>query len=178
MPRFDAPSYRLSALRLGLGALLAGACLLLAPPAHADDEDELPPTSQFFDEYDRNMDGQVVMEEFDGGGEAFRLLDRNRDGAIKPEELGLPADFRPDPNRRKTIENTQAGGAEGRGNSRIRRYLRRLDKDDDDRVSRAEWPGEDAFFDRFDRNGDGFLDAKDAQAGGGGRGDRPTTTDS
>jgi hypothetical protein len=56
--------------------------------------------------------------------------------------------------------------------SSTNRFVRRLDKDGDGKVSREEFDGPSRAFDRHDRNGDGFIDADEAPSGprGGGRG--------
>lgn len=158
--------------------LVLCACLALVPgTARAEDEEPLPPTSQFFDEYDANGDGKVTMAEFRGAAEVFKLLDEDGDGAITPAELGLPADYRPDPKRRGPAAGGEAP-AEGRGRDRagdrreqVRERLKAMDKDGDGRVSKAEWQGPEQLFERLDRNGDGFIDPKDRpeRGAGGGR---------
>ena len=152
------------ALALGLTALVCAAA-----PAWAGDE--LPPTSQFFDEYDTNADGKVMADEFRGSSEVFKLLDKNGDGAICPDELGLPADYKPTPRAKRpaTGGEAPAGGADPRRGERgeqARKRLLAMDADKDGRVSKAEWQGPEEAFERFDRNKDGFIDEKDRPAGG------------
>ena len=48
----------------------------------------------------------------------------------------------------------------------MRERIMQMDKDKDGRVSREEFDGEDAMFDRIDRNGDGFIDDKDQRQRG------------
>jgi Ca2+-binding EF-hand superfamily protein len=160
---------------------LAAPALLVATagPARADD---LPRTTEFFDEYDANADGRVTPQEFRGSSAIFKLLDKNGDGVITPDDLGLPADYKPDPDARQRRRAQEAGGRRREAGARLReRFLRRLeamDTDKDGRVSKSEWKGPEQAFDQFDRNHDGYLDAKDAPhrpgAGGpAGRRDRP-----
>lgn len=143
---------------------------LLATPAHA--EDELPPTSEFFDEYDANADGRVTQDEFRGSSEVFRLLDKNGDGEVSPDELGLPADYKPDPatqKRRQQAKQRQArGGDAGRAMQKVYERIMKMDADGDGRVSAAEWKGKEKGFARLDRNKDGFLDGKDGAMAMGG----------
>ncbi len=152
---------------LVLGPLALALLCLAAAPALA--EDGLPPTSQFFDEYDTNMDGKVLAAEFRGSSEVFKLLDKDGDGAIRPEELGLPADYKPAPGARKNRGRPEAParggpGAEQRAKQmeKFRKRVMAMDSDQDGRVSKAEWKGPEAAFARFDRNQDGFIDAQDA----------------
>jgi Ca2+-binding EF-hand superfamily protein len=155
--------------RVALGAVLL--VLAAGPSARAED---LPPTSEFFEEYDANRDGCVTREEFRGSGEVFRLLDKNGDGSVRPDELGLPADFKPDPRRKKRAPGGEAAaGDRGRQADKTRRRflanLRKMDKDEDGRISKDEFTGPEKAFGRLDRNADGFIDAKDAAARDGGR---------
>ena len=147
---------------------------LSASPALA--EDELPPTSEFFDEYDANADGRVTQEEFRGSSEIFRLLDKNGDGEISPDELGLPADYKPDPavqKRRQQAEKRKArGGDAGRAMQQMYDRIMKMDADGDGRVSAAEWKGKEQGFARLDRNKDGFLDGKDGAMAMRGAGER------
>ena len=149
---------------------LAFALLALSVPALSQAEDDLPPTTQFFEEYDTNADGSVSRDEFTGSADVFRLLDKNGDGAITGPELGLPADYRPSPSRRKKAEQgTQAAPGRGGGamGARMQRFLEKYDEDSDGKVSRQEWRGRNEGFDRLDRNGDGFIDGTDFQGRGG-----------
>lgn len=144
--------------------LCAGAAAVLAAPA-AVAEDELPPTSEFFDEYDTNADGRVTQDEFRGSREVFRLLDKNDDGEVAPDELGLPADYKPDPRkqarRAREAGKQPRGGGAGRAMQRLYERVMKQDGDGDGRVSAAEWRGREQGFARLDRNDDGFIDRKD-----------------
>lgn len=168
-----------------LGVLLTGVLLALwggVRPAVAED---LPPTSEFFDEFDTNSDGKVSSTEFRGSAEIFRLLDKDGDGAISPTELGLPVDYKPDPRRKQRRAGGEAG-AKGRGKpgrkdgkpgakrrEELRKRLLAMDTDKDGKVSRAEWTGPEQAFDRLDRNKDGVLDKADRANAGRARKDRP-----
>ncbi|MHC4469774.1 MAG: hypothetical protein ACYS99_02325, partial [Planctomycetota bacterium] len=46
-----------------------------------------------------------------------------------------------------------------------RRFIERLDKDKDGKVSREEFDGPDHHFRRLDRDGDGFLTEEEAPKG-------------
>jgi hypothetical protein len=45
------------------------------------------------------------------------------------------------------------------------RFIRRLDRDGDGKVSRAEFDGPQRHFREFDRNGDGYIDSAEAPTG-------------
>lgn len=161
-------------------AFLAPALLLAAPSARAD-EPPPPKETRFFESYDKDLDGRVTLEEFQsGGGEsaAFALLDGNQDGAVCPDELGLPADYKPLPveRRPKGPEGAQPGGkggmpggkgGDGARGAELRKKFQEMDADGDGKVSQAEWKGPPEGFARLDRNADGVLDAADMQGKGG-----------
>ena len=65
------------------------------------------------------------------------------------------------------MRDESTGGGAGRG-PRPRgasRFVRRLDKDGDGKVSKAEFDGPDHHFDRLDRNSDGYLSGDEAPQG-------------
>ena len=146
-----------------------------APPAPKG-SDELPPQTEFFDTFDRNADGAVTTDEYPHSAESFRLLDKNGDGKIDTAELGLPADYRPDPRAKRRREQVRAKEAQGDGlrgaRSRIRRMFEKMDTNGDGAISRGEWTGRPELFDRMDRNQDGKLDPDDRPRGGRADGDR------
>lgn len=158
--------------------LAAGLLVLCAPTWSRADEPPPPPReTRFFETFDKDQDGRVTQEEFTAGqGDAasFALLDRNKDGAITPDELGLPADYKPKPRPPGEPgaagapggKGPGAGAPEGRG-AEMRRRLKEMDKDGDGKITREEWTGLAEGFDRNDRNKDGVLDGQDFAAGGG-----------
>lgn len=179
MPHKFIPSNFTPNIRTRVPCLAAVAAALLAfawttSPAGAED---LPPTSEFFDEFDTNSDGKVTSEEFRGSAAIFRLLDKDGDGSITPTELGLPVDYKPDPRRQKRKAGGEArakgGGKPGKGGGKaargagakrreeMRKRLLAMDTDKDGRVTRTEWTGPEQAFDRLDRNKDGVLDKAD-----------------
>ena len=145
---------------VALAALVAG---FATSPARADDA-ELPGTTLFFETYDADYDGFVTREEFRGSKDVFRLLDVDGDGRICPTELGLPAEWKPDP-AKKRPERTRgrAGATPGRPRDGYLERLKEMDADGDGKVSRDEWNGPTQAFERLDRNGDGFIDPADVR---------------
>jgi Ca2+-binding EF-hand superfamily protein len=158
-------------------AVLCASLALTPSLAFAGDDEGLPPTSQFFDEYDTNSDGKVTKDEFRGAAEVFKLLDEDGDGAITPTELGLPADFKPDPKRKRPGAGREApakdrGAAQRERMAKLLEQLKAMDTNQDGKVSKDEWKGPEKMFARLDRNKDGVIDMGDRQAGVGGEGRR------
>lgn len=145
-------------------AAVFGALVLVSAPALADDG-EIGTESQFFEEYDTNADGIVTQDEFTGSGEVFRLLDTDKDGKITTTELGLPADYRPDPNakakREKAAKSNRGKGALNDRRKRIKQMFKAWDVNKDGAIAKDEWKGDGAAFDRIDRNNDGRIDKAD-----------------
>ena len=94
-----------------------------------------------FSQFDRNRDGVITQNEFPADPALFPRVDFNGDGAITLAEA------------KKAIRNRRL----------LRAELKRLDLNQDGRISRNEWRGDLAAFDHFDRNNDGVwtkLDRK------------------
>jgi Ca2+-binding EF-hand superfamily protein len=109
-----------------------------------------------FKNLDKNQDNKLDSTEFPGGPARFAQLDSNHDGFLSREEIPW---LNPDWPQSKPAPGTpaKAKGAEGR----LAERLRAMDKDGDGRVSREEFTGRPAMFDRLDANHDGFLDQAD-----------------
>lgn len=77
----------------------------------------------------------------------------------RPEKItGRPASQRPSEETRQTPPSGGGGaGAEA--------FIRRLDRDHDGKVSRAEFDGPSEHFNDFDRNRDGHISAEEAPTG-------------
>lgn len=104
--------------------------------------------------HDRDEDGKVTREEWQGPAELFGLMDRNGDGAITKEEFEA-----------RMQERGGFGGGQGRpGESRsqpeaaqkfdVATLLRRFDANRNGKVSKEEL---DKFFKWADSNDDGSL---------------------
>jgi Ca2+-binding EF-hand superfamily protein len=163
------------------GLALAAALLSLAaaPAARADDPAPVPgqpaappakppPSGRFIDTYDANGDGRVMKAEFTGDGELFDLLDSDKDGCVVPQELGLPADYKTDPNWRKKEEPPGGGGRDRWAGAaerieRMKRQFAEWDTDKDGKVTKEEYKGKGSF-EVLDRNKDGVLSADDVAA--------------
>jgi Ca2+-binding EF-hand superfamily protein len=103
---------------------------------------------QMFLQLDANNDTVIEIDEVpDAGKAAFRRLlklgDSNKDGRLEAAEM------------RALGEKVRNAGL--MGGAAILERLKTADKDGDGKISRAEWPGQPAGFERLDTNKDGFL---------------------
>jgi Ca2+-binding EF-hand superfamily protein len=148
-------------------ALAALAALAASPAARAQQPGGLNPV-ELFQMLDANNDAVITRGEVpESGREAFdRLLklgDTNKDGKIDREEY------------RALLERARdsMGGA-GPGGAAPGARLQAMDKNGDGKVSRDEFTGPPAMFDRIDADKDGFITRdevrKFAVAAGGGAG--------
>jgi Ca2+-binding EF-hand superfamily protein len=129
------------ALGLGLAVVLSGAGLARAQVTVAS-------LKELFTRLDKNQDQVVEREEVpESARPAFEKLlkagDMNNDGKIDIEEI------------RVLSQHLQAADDP-------KARFKAMDKDGDGKVSRAEFTGVPANFDRFDTNKDGFLDKDEA----------------
>jgi hypothetical protein len=106
------------------------------PNGHRGGGDDGDDDGDRFDRLDRNNDGRLSLAEWQGPRDLFERLDLNRDGFLTRDELRQHR---------------------GDGGDRLDRFFRTADANGDGRLSRSEWPGDLARFDRLDRNHDGFL---------------------
>jgi Ca2+-binding EF-hand superfamily protein len=122
-----------------------------------------------FAEVDRNSDGKIGKDEFRGPEPLFARIDADGDGFITRDEA---AKFQP------------AQGA-GAGAGMIAGRILSMDKNNDGKVSRDEFTGIPANFDRWDANKDGFISRDEIPGGaaaavgpakGAGAADKPEAT--
>lgn len=135
---------------LPCGLVLVLVLVLAAPAARAQERARRgpggpgePTPERLLAALDKDGDGKVSKEEF--LREQFDRIDRNRDGLLDEGDRGR--------------------GEEGGGGAR--RRLRGADKDDDGRVSFAEYAAVAPGLERFqasDKDGSGFLERADLEA--------------
>jgi Ca2+-binding EF-hand superfamily protein len=103
------------------------------PGGDDDDEGENDEIADRFESLDLNHDNRISLSEWRGQRDVFERLDLNDDGFLVLDELRLG------------------------NNSRLARTFRGLDVNHDLQLSRSEWRGDAALFDRLDANHNGFL---------------------
>lgn len=108
-----------------------------------------PKTDDYMRNLDANKDGLVSPEEYQKGyvAEEFRYIDRNKDKLLDAAEIGA------------AILEKEKNDREGAKNGFVERY----DIDRDGKVTREEWGGSEAVFDRLDANRDGVITDADAR---------------
>ncbi len=99
-------------------------------------------SSSQFRELDFNRDGRLSRVEWQRSGQSLGALDGDRDGYITLTEL-----------RRAQMGSDRPIVVYPQD----RHFLRNLDRNGDNRLSRLEWTGSRAVFNRLDRNRDGFI---------------------
>ncbi len=115
-----------------------------------------PQGGGFVERLDRDGDGRVSADEFDGPAEHFSDLDKDGDGHLSENE----APQGPPPGRRQGGQGGQGRQGGGPGG-----FIERLDHDGDGRVSRDEFDGPTEHFSDLDRDGDGYLNEDEAPKG-------------
>jgi Ca2+-binding EF-hand superfamily protein len=96
---------------------------------------------------DKNGDGKITKAEA-GDAAWFAKLDQNKDDVIDAEELEKA---------RKAMGSNQG---DGKAVGQVDAILKRLDKDGDGNLTKAE-AGDAPWFDKLDKNSDGVLDAEE-----------------
>ncbi|MDX1969942.1 MAG: EF-hand domain-containing protein [Planctomycetaceae bacterium] len=96
---------------------------------------------------DKNGDGKITKAEA-GAAPWFSQLDQNRDGVVDAAELEKA---------RKAMGANQGDGKEG---GQVAAVLKKLDKDGDGKLTKAE-VGDAPWFGKLDKNSDGVLDAEE-----------------
>jgi EF hand domain-containing protein len=89
---------------------------------------------------DRNRDGVITRTEWRGNANAFRNQDWNDDGVLSGREV-------------------RANASRDRARSRVEA----VDENRDGAISRREWRGSRADFNRIDRNDDGIISGAEAR---------------
>ena len=109
---------------------------------------------------DRDRDGKLSRRELEAAGSILARLDRDKDGSVSKREIAAVASDRASSNRssreRSSRERDSRGG--------ISSYAKRLDKNNDGKITREEASGPiKERFDRLDEDGDGILKVEDVE---------------
>ena len=109
---------------------------------------------------DRDRDGKLSRRELEAAGSILARLDRDKDGSLSKREIAAVASDKAPSSRpsreRSSRERDSRGG--------ISSYAKRLDKDNDGKITREEASGPiKERFDRLDEDGDGILKVEDVE---------------
>jgi len=135
--------------------IAAGLSLCMAAPSGAQQSRNW---NMRFQDLDRNGDGVITRDEWRGNDRSFRNQDWNGDGKLSGEEV------RPGAPRDPSWDQREVVATSGREFDRTETRFRWLDRDDNGRLSRSEWPTDDEMFSRLDRNGDNALTVREFTA--------------
>lgn len=134
-------------------ALLFASAMLAAGAADAQTRER----SQFFERLDADGDGVADAEELLAARrEAFARADKDGDGYLSGSEVEALVGARGDAQRVR--RGGLAGGIARRRMPDVEERVRRLDTDDDGRISEAEFiEARNPLLERFDADGDGAI---------------------
>ncbi len=119
-----------------------------------------PSQDALFAILDRDRDGKLSRRELEAAGSILARLDRDKDGSVSKREIAAAASDRAPSSRssreRSSRERDSRGG--------ISSYARRLDKNEDGKLTKDEASGPiKERFDRLDEDGDGILKIEDIE---------------
>ena len=113
------------------------------PSASAATTPAPAPANARFRGMDRNNDGTITQDEWQGNRQSFRTHDWNGDGVLSGDELQAGR-FR----QGRTAEDEEFDRGE---------RFENLDANNNNRIELREWHASDAAFHQLDRNGDNYL---------------------
>ena len=96
---------------------------------------------------DKNGDGRVGRDEWDGTVDIFTKIDANGDNYLTVNEFSVHI---------RTLESPNYGKSQ--------KIIQKMDKDGDGKLSRGEWTGQAKFYDQIDANRDKRLTIQELTA--------------
>jgi Ca2+-binding EF-hand superfamily protein len=108
-----------------------------------------------FQNLDRDRDGRITRDEWNGSDRSFRVHDWNNDGVLSGEEV-RPGSRADDPRDDGWARNPGERDA-GEFNDWTAERFDEIDANGDLRITQDEWRFDRASFRRADRNGNGVL---------------------
>ena len=142
-------------------------------------KDELP-NEKAFERFDKDQDGVITRKEVTGAGKPeagqpggrfdalIKTVDKSGDGKITKAEAGEATWFsKLDQNSDGVVDAAElekarkamgANPGDGKAGGQVAAILKRLDKDLNGKLTKAE-AGDAPWFDKLDKNSDGVLDA-------------------
>ncbi len=139
-------------MRAPLQIALAAAIVAGATSAHAQ---------MRYQAMDTNRDGVITRAEWRGTDRAFRNDDWNGDGVLSGDEVRTGA------RRQNWSQDWTRDGRVDNLDSQILQRFRGYDMNNDNRVARSEWPGNQPLFTRLDTSRDGELTIQEYTQGAG-----------
>jgi Ca2+-binding EF-hand superfamily protein len=128
--------------------LVVVVCLSTAGPALAQRRAQGPIR---FQPMDKNGDGVITRDEWNGNDRSFRNHDWNGDGKLSGEEVRIGG------TRTGRWDDRNVEDSIALDDDWSAAHFKALDHNRDSRLSRAEWHSTSELFVRIDRNHDGFV---------------------
>jgi len=110
--------------------------------------------AEVFDSWDTNDDGKLSSIEWKGRT-PFERVDKNGDGFVTKDEIGLGGTERTSSSDSKETDN------------RFQRFFTRMDANHDGKISKDEWKGNPSVFDHLDQDQDSVITSAEMAAASG-----------
>ena len=113
---------------------------------------------------DKNGDGRVGRDEWDGTAEIFAKIDANGDNYLTVDEFSVHFKALESSNTGKKTKKAAKGKGATSNPSKSQTIIQNMDKDGDGKLSRDEWTGQAKFYDQIDANRDKRLTTQELTA--------------
>ena len=104
-----------------------------------------------FQNMDSDNDGVITRAEWRGNAQSFQSHDWNGDGVLSGDEVAAGT------RRPAWNQDWNRDGRVDALDNQIAQWYRSYDANGDNRVARAEWPGDGRLFSQLDANRDGYV---------------------